>query len=164
MPDLMEQGFEPLRPAVLKIASHWRGKWAAFKALADEALIPLAEEDIIHANLRPGFDVTSNLLFSRIKGAMRMIDLDSLNSYDGWASSKPVVGIRCTSTMPHSDVDPRRDTALECVFLKVISLTVSWMRELGVGLHENLILSGSEMATGWSNASPPVQCDGGFIH
>jgi hypothetical protein len=60
MADLSKQGYHTLKPkeqqdtlAVL---------WAGFADLVENVLLPMAENGIIHPDIRPGFDVTSNML------------------------------------------------------------------------------------------------------
>jgi hypothetical protein len=122
MPHLIKQGFEPLRPETLKGTARWKGMWDAFKELVTGTLIPPAENGIIHLDLRPGFNSTANLLFCRSPYTMRMVDMDSLIPYRNWSRR---VDKRYLSKKRSRTTDPKRDSALEYLFLKIISLTDS---------------------------------------
>jgi len=58
--------------------------WKAFCKLLEEVLIPLAMIDIIHPDIRPGYEITSNILvkIERINGkrtaVMKLIDFESI--------------------------------------------------------------------------------------
>jgi hypothetical protein len=162
MPDLTDQGYEVLRPKDFAGTDHWRRMWDAFKELVTGTLIPLAEMDIVHSDLRPGFDFTSNLLYARHAGEMRMVDLDSLIAYRTWRSGG--LGKRYMAKKKRrSDASPKRDTALEYLFLKVVSLTDSWTNAVLAGADEDQIVENNTMAKDWSDCSPPRKCDGAFI-
>lgn len=68
----------------LMISEYWR----EFQVLVKTVLLPLAENDIIYQDLRPGFDVTSNILrVAEDEGTkIRLIDFESLCSFDGYSS------------------------------------------------------------------------------
>jgi hypothetical protein len=58
----------------------WGALWRSFAGLVRDVLIPLAGSDgqVVHADVRAGYDVTSNILCKTEDGSMRLIDLDSL--------------------------------------------------------------------------------------
>jgi hypothetical protein len=86
MTDLRADGFQPLRPQDLREPGRLRLMWNAFVAIVETTLIPLAEEEIIHMDIRPGYDHTANLLYQEKDGVgtIRMIDLESLISFSAW--------------------------------------------------------------------------------
>jgi hypothetical protein len=81
LPDLRCQGFGPLRPKdfIENLGYTWDTIWTAFENFVIVTLMPLAKANIVHMDIRPGYDETSNVLYSpRNGGSLRMIDLDSL--------------------------------------------------------------------------------------
>jgi hypothetical protein len=78
LPNLVEQGYVVLRPKDWLFEDTWSALWDAFAQLVTGTLLPLARYEILHADLRAGYDVTSNVLYNPVAGSMRIIDLDSL--------------------------------------------------------------------------------------
>jgi hypothetical protein len=64
--DLTHQGFQPLRPKHLidNRRSRWNVILAALENFFKGTLVPLAQSNIAHADIRRGYDKTSNLLFN----------------------------------------------------------------------------------------------------
>jgi hypothetical protein len=66
--------------------------WKAFIELLRNVLIPMANLRIIHPDIRPGYDETSNILFKfsevdKSKGAvMQLIDFESISQLESWVS------------------------------------------------------------------------------
>ncbi len=63
--------------------------WSAFQDLVLRILLPLADLSIIHPDIRPGWDFTSNILYLKNgktdgKPAMQLIDFDSLVMSSDW--------------------------------------------------------------------------------
>jgi hypothetical protein len=63
--------------------------WAAFIELLRNVLIPMANLDIIHPDIRPGYDETSNILcrIRKRKGTvaeMKIIDFESVLLFEHW--------------------------------------------------------------------------------
>lgn len=69
------QGYSDLQP---ENHSDMRLLWSQFSALVRKTLLGLAREGIVHPDIRPGYDFTSNILKS--ESEMLLIDLDSLVS------------------------------------------------------------------------------------
>lgn len=65
--------------------------WKLFKKLCIEVLIPLATEDVIHQDLRPGYDCTYNILIeTALEGqTMKIIDYESLCRVTSYAQLGP---------------------------------------------------------------------------
>jgi hypothetical protein len=81
MADLSTLGYRLLKPKDYpdKLAVLWRG----FKELVKTVLLPMAEEFVIHPDVRPAYDLTSNILVkfegegSEETATMRLIDYES---------------------------------------------------------------------------------------
>jgi hypothetical protein len=61
--------------------------WAAFIKLLRNVFIPMANLEVIHPDIRPGYDATSNILCKKGKGtgaATKIIDFESILSFDKW--------------------------------------------------------------------------------
>lgn len=86
MADLSKQGYGILKP------KQHRDKlpllWAAFEELVKKVLLPMAEIKIVHPDIRPGFDVTSNVLFrldnEGKKASIKLIDFESVVFLRNW--------------------------------------------------------------------------------
>jgi hypothetical protein len=126
MPDLRQAEYQQLRPsAQLLSAEAWIAAWDAFRALVVDVLIPLAEYDIIHVDIRPGFEWTANLLYRPTDSKMRLIDADSLARFDDWLKlSQNVKGSKLITARPGPD-DPQ--SSLEFVLWQVIYVAETWI-------------------------------------
>jgi hypothetical protein len=121
MPDLRLAGYQQLRPSAQLLTKVWE----AFSVMVKKVLTPLAEDDVIHVDIRPGFEWTANLLFHPNKFKMLLIDADSLVLFRVWkVLSKQVKGLKLITALPGSD-DPQ--TALEFVLWQVIYVGETWM-------------------------------------
>jgi hypothetical protein len=86
MADLSKQGYQTLKPR------EQRDKldvlWAGFADLVENVLLPMAKIGIIHPDIRPGFDVTSNMLCkledNDTRAVIKLIDYESLISFQYW--------------------------------------------------------------------------------
>jgi hypothetical protein len=136
MPDLSKEGFKELCPKDLTDDSSWKSMWGAFKTLVQGTLVPLARQEIIHVDLRHGFDRTANILFDGIR--MLVIDWDSLMKFKDWEANPPTGEKYIESDVPSGRRD--RTSALEYVFLQTVCIVECWIR-------------GRES----SKASPPLQ-------
>ncbi len=64
--------------------------WKAFIELLRNVLIPMADLEVIHPDIRPGYDETSNILWKvsevdENKGAlMQLIDFESITEFEDW--------------------------------------------------------------------------------
>lgn len=90
MSDLRMAGYTTLTPN-LDAGNHLTALWTGFKDLVKKVLLPLAEMTIIHPDIRPGYDVTFNILCAWIRNdgteevaSMRLIDLESLVWIGNW--------------------------------------------------------------------------------
>lgn len=52
--------------------------WRSFIAMVETILIPLAEQGVVHVDIRPGYDFCANLLYNVTNGDMQPIDFESL--------------------------------------------------------------------------------------
>ncbi len=86
MADLSKQGYRSLRPS--KYAGKLKLLWGGFRELVEKVLLPLAAIGVVHADIRPGFDITSNILlkFSKKdeKASMKLVDYESLVLLVDW--------------------------------------------------------------------------------
>jgi hypothetical protein len=140
MPNLLEHGYQQLRPALsLRSPESWTAMWNAFKALVVDVLVPLALRGVVHVDVRPGFDVTANLLFSDRPAKMLLIDLDSLILFDFWV---PVSPRGRSKNLILARADPLNPTsALEYVLWQVVCLAETWIAGTcadGVRVHRIL--------------------------
>jgi hypothetical protein len=126
MPDLRRAMYQKLRPSgQWHTAEAWTAAWTAVKNLVRDVLIPLAEADLIHVDLRPGFDATANILYCQSTSKMVLIDVDSLVTFDAWQKlcSRPVgsnlISARLNSVYPKSP--------LEYVLWQAICLAETWI-------------------------------------
>lgn len=59
--------------------------WTGFQDLVMRVLVPLADIGVIHPDIRPGWNVTSNILYSHFKRpSMQIIDFDSFVLHYKW--------------------------------------------------------------------------------
>jgi hypothetical protein len=84
--DLRSQGYRRLRPEDVVRKAGWKVLWTAFENFIVNVLLPLGRANIVHTDIRAGFDETANLLYNSEKGSIVMVDLDSLCSLDTWES------------------------------------------------------------------------------
>jgi hypothetical protein len=91
MADLTKENYKVLRPDMcIDEALPLSKLWEAFATLVETLLLPIAQVGYIHPDLRPGFDVTSNILCQvtnkgkNKQAAMCLIDYESLVSFDAW--------------------------------------------------------------------------------
>jgi hypothetical protein len=88
MADLSDEHYKALQPADYK--DDLLSLWDAFSELVKNVLLPLAEYvDVIHPDIRPGYDLTANILLkddSEAKKTMKLIDYESLVSFPNWTA------------------------------------------------------------------------------
>ncbi len=86
MADLSKQGYRALSPA--KYEGKIKPLWSGFRELVEKVLLPLAAIGIVHADIRPGFDATSNILLKfdkkEKKASMKLVDYESLVHLNNW--------------------------------------------------------------------------------
>lgn len=125
MPNLEKHGYEALRPERWLIADSWSVLWDSFEGFVTSTLIPLTRYHIVHVDLRAGCDFTSNILYNPTAGSMRMIDLDSLSTFDSLGGMTAVLqGDRIICPV---DLPPQmRNSALGFVLGQVICVAESW--------------------------------------
>ncbi len=84
MLDLSKQGYVVLRPT--NFADQIMTIWGGFRELVEKVLLPLAAIGVVHADIRPGFDVTSNILlrFDEEGAHMKLVDYESLVLLNDW--------------------------------------------------------------------------------
>jgi len=83
MRDLGQLGFQELKPYTC--TDHLVPLWIAFVVLVNRVLLPLAQKNIVHCDIRPGWDYTANIMMrkeidhqSSCVIDLRLIDLESL--------------------------------------------------------------------------------------
>jgi hypothetical protein len=142
LPNLYAQGFEALRPAAVVEREGWIPLWTAFENFVSETLVPLAQEDIIHPDLRAGYDETANVLYNPRTGSIVMIDLDSLCRLRSWKmrgrDDKRYLRLLNLRT---KGVTVR--TALDFVYLQVICFAEVWLaKELQTNVDSHSLIAG----------------------
>jgi hypothetical protein len=125
LPNLVEQGYRVLRPKDWLFEDTWSSLWDAFAKLVTGTLLPLARYDILHADLRAGYDVTSNVLYNPSSGgSMRIIDLDSLCYFNS------LLGMTITRDKRNFKPDElpakMRESALGFVLAQVMCVSEAW--------------------------------------
>jgi hypothetical protein len=90
MDDLSKQGYEILQP--IDHPGDLHALWGGFQKFVKTVLIPLADLGIVHPDIRPGYDLTSNILCKLEgngdrggqKATMKLIDYESLLHFIQW--------------------------------------------------------------------------------
>jgi len=78
MKDLRKDYYQSLEPWKIPNVS---SLWNSFAKLVQELLLPLARHDVVHCDIRPGWDHTANLMLKknvRVGIQLRLIDYESL--------------------------------------------------------------------------------------
>jgi hypothetical protein len=71
-------------------AAHLPALWSGFSDLVQNVLLPMAAKTIVHPDIRPGYDVTFNVLCrltddgAHKKAIMKLIDFESLVTVGHW--------------------------------------------------------------------------------
>jgi hypothetical protein len=120
MPDFEEMGYVPLCPAHVADKDQM---CQAFKSLVEETLLPLALEGSIHVDLRPGYNMTANVLYHPKRHVMRLIDLESLTDFDDY---KTVLRDKRLISFKNGDQGRRISSALEYVLLQAVCVASVW--------------------------------------
>ncbi len=128
MDDLTMQGYSPLKP--IERCGQLAVLWQGFQYLAENVLLPMAELGIVHADIRPGYDVTSSILFKLQRGkggiemaTMKLIDLESLANYNRWAAGYHLDGRYYIRKAPEWD-------ATTFVWWQCLAVAYSWKEAL----------------------------------
>jgi hypothetical protein len=128
LPDLGSQKYTTLRPVQWLTPTGWSDLWGAFAAFVKGVLLPLAKYDIVHADIRAGHDVTSNVLYNPERRSMRLIDLDSLCTFENLALHLPPV-------VDDRNINPKifpsvMKTSLGYVLVQVGCIAEAWLEEI----------------------------------
>ncbi len=123
MADLSLDRYETLRPQS-DDGKRLFALWTGFKDLVERVLLPMADQKIIHPDIRPGYDITFNILCQMsndgTRATMKLIDLEGLVFVTKW--SVPVVnGVmdgRFVPTM--GDCDATTYVWWQCVFVAYV--------------------------------------------
>jgi hypothetical protein len=125
MANLSDLGYTALKPVQMEhtiIVQLWEG----FRRVVKKVLLPLAEHaDVIHPDIRPGYDVTSNLLLkfddATNTATMKIIDYESLVSFSDWEGP-----------MTLGKYLPKEDTfdATTFVWWQCVTMAFVWMKGL----------------------------------
>jgi hypothetical protein len=127
MPDLSHEGFALLRPKDLGSGSSLRKMCRAFIGLVVNTLIPLALEGVVHADLRPGFDRTANIMYNKRAGTMRLIDMDSLLLFINWGPALTKEDKRILSKA-NGDASALISTPLMFVLMQTVCVATAWLQ------------------------------------
>jgi hypothetical protein len=163
MPDLTELGFEPFRPRSLTEAGKAKDMWCSFRQFVEFVLLPLADIGVIHPDLRPGYGSTSNLLYNKNTGEIRMIDLDTLVSEHNYKrdynSDKRIISFHRRFYPHHREIS----SAMDFLFGQVVVITESWLKKVPDSeLAARELFTGSDLAVEWLK-DESIKCDGDFI-
>jgi hypothetical protein len=87
MADLSKKGYVSLQP--IDYENDLSTLWDAFSELVNKVLLPMAEiATVIHPDIRPGYDATSNILVrdntSEGNVSMKLVDYESLVRFPKW--------------------------------------------------------------------------------
>jgi hypothetical protein len=163
MPDLTKSGFERLRPRSLTEAGESKMFWCSFRQFLEGVLLPLADAGVIHPDIRPGYDATSNLLYSKDTGEIRMIDLDSLvflhNYKSNFNQDTRIISVHRSFYPYQREIS----TATDFLFGQVVVITESWFKEVADrDADANELFRHSDLGVEWLK-DESIKCDGDFI-
>jgi hypothetical protein len=89
MVDLTKKGYGALKP--VENGNQLNVLWAGFEDLVERILLPMAKLGIIHADIRPGWDKTSNIMCKLgidksgvTKATLKLIDYESFVLWECW--------------------------------------------------------------------------------
>jgi hypothetical protein len=121
--DLSKQGYRALRPQKYA-GKQMRQLWGGFRELVENVLLPMAAIGVVHTDILPGFDVTSNILlkFSKDdKACMKLVDYESLVFLSNWRYS--LIDGRYTG-------GERKWTGTTFVWWQCVWVGYAWCKEL----------------------------------
>jgi hypothetical protein len=134
MVDLRKQDYRPLSPK--KIEGRLVDLWTGFQNLVHKVLLPFAMQEVIHFDIRPGYDETSNILVKESKKQslfthhfaaqyeMRVIDLDGLVRFEDLRASVP--DLRYIPVDDHDDSIRGIDDAFSFLWWQVFLVGYTW--------------------------------------
>jgi len=93
--------------------------WPASVGLVQKVMIPFARHNVVHADIRPGYDYTTNLLYSPTAREMRMIDYESLTEMEAW----PEIMYEFLRNI-------KAQSAFAFVWWQCITLAYAWLTEI----------------------------------
>jgi hypothetical protein len=163
MPDLTKLGFEPFRPRPLTEAGETKTMWCSFRQFVESVLLPLADIGVIHPDLRPGYGSTSNIMYNKDTGEIRMIDLDSvvfLHNYKwNFARDKRIISVHRRIYPYHREIQ----TAMDFLFGQVVVITESWLKKVSDrDADADELFRRSDLGVEWLK-DESIKCDGDFI-
>jgi hypothetical protein len=125
MSDLSTRGYGPLS------AAHYKDQlsvlWKGFEHLVMTVMLPMARKSIIHCDIRPGFDETSNILCkiegegTEAKASLKLIDYESVIDIADW-------DVPCNSGN-YIKSEPEW-TATTFVWWQCVAVAYAWKREI----------------------------------
>jgi hypothetical protein len=141
----LQGGYSSLSPRYLCESANGRSAlWRAFAGLVLEVLIPLARADVVHSDVRAGFDVTSNLLYNPADESMRLIDLDSLCTFSRLEKLSDVTDLKNMSALELPDA---LQSAMGYVLAQVICAAEVWLGRIA---HDD-VSANATIRRGWSS-------------
>jgi hypothetical protein len=121
MRDLSAEGYKALKPK--DHPQKLRSLWAGFQELVNHVLLPMANMCFIHADIRPGYDETANILCRfEIDGraSLKLIDFESLVEIKDWKA--PLSG---------SYIKRQNNwTATTFVWWQCVAVAYAWVRKV----------------------------------
>jgi hypothetical protein len=118
MADLSLQGYRTLHPNAYDLKVLWGG----FSKLVKSVLLPIAEcAKVIHPDIRPGYDVTCNILVEESTGGatLKLIDYESLIGFQAWHAP----------ALSHLQRQPHWD-AVTFVWWQSVSVAYFWNQKI----------------------------------
>jgi hypothetical protein len=112
-------------------ADHLSALWSGFSDLVHNVLLPMAAKTIVHPDIRPGYDVTFNILCrltddgDHKKAILKLIDFESLTEVQNW--EVPMDGIKADGRYI-----PRlgREDAITYVWWQCIFIAYVWKEKI----------------------------------
>jgi hypothetical protein len=138
MVDLRKQDYRPLFPK--KFEGRLEDLWTGFQNLVHKVLLPFALQEVIHFDIRPGYDETSNIMVKESKKRslfthhfaaqyeMRVIDLDGLVRFEDLRASVP--DLRYIPVDDHDDSIRGIDDAFSFLWWQLFLVGYTWALQI----------------------------------
>jgi hypothetical protein len=167
LPNLTILGYTPLRPHQLLKSGGWESLWCAFTRLVNDVLIPFALSNLVHADIRVGYDESFNVLYNPAEASMRLIDLDSLCSLTALTMLPDVDDPR---NVVLDDLPAKMRTPQGFVLGQVICAGEVWLRKtrhaivVANELIEEAVQSGTDVFDAVADEASNAVVDAELIH
>jgi len=131
MRDLDRERFHELKPCTCS-EQHLATLWSAFVMLVNRILLPLAQKDIVHCDIRPGWDYTANIMmrqeFDGLSASCCVIDLRVID-FESLVRIRDCDALPKTSNSFHITYDrqPREETGLSFLWWQCMLVANAWL-------------------------------------